>query len=131
LNLTIYELISKSNYTKILAKYIDEDKDLVSLLNSTKANYTLYAPADWAFKRLPKDFKPPKELIKKVLLYHVSPGINPTFALAWKHTAPTLFKPDSLGGNPQRVLAKWLGPFRGLTLNYYAKIVAGNIVSYS
>jgi hypothetical protein len=130
LNLTIYELISKSNYTKILAKYIDEDKELVSLLNSTKANYTLYAPADWAFKRRPKDFKPPKELVKKVLLYHISPGINPTLGLAWKHTTPTLLKPETLGGNPQRVLAKWLGPFKGLTLNYYAKIVAGDIVSY-
>jgi uncharacterized surface protein with fasciclin (FAS1) repeats len=126
--MTIYELISKSNYTKILAKYIDEDKDLISLLNSTKANHTLYAPADWAFKKLPKDFKPPKDLIKKVLQYHVSPGLYPTFKLVWTHTAPTLFEPETLGGNPQRLLAKWLGPFRGLHLNYYSKVVAPNIV---
>jgi Fasciclin domain len=127
-NLTIYELISKSNYTKILAKYIDEDKDLVKLLNGTKANYTLYAPTDWAFKKLPKGFKPPKELVKKVLQYHVSPGLYPSFRLLFAHTVPTLYEPETLGGNPQRILARWFGPFKGLKLNYYSKVLVANIV---
>jgi uncharacterized surface protein with fasciclin (FAS1) repeats len=126
--LTIYELISKSNYTKILTKYIDQDPELVKTLNSTKANYTIYAPVDWAFKKLPKDFKPSKELVKKVLSYHVSPGLYPTIRLAFTKTAPTLLEPKSLGGNPQRVIGKWLGFFRGFRLNYYSKILAANIV---
>jgi hypothetical protein len=43
-NLTVYEMISKSNYTTKLAKLIDEYPDLVEKLNSTKANYTVFAP---------------------------------------------------------------------------------------
>lgn len=128
-NLTIYELISKSNYTKILASYIDKDSDLVKSLNSTKANYTIFAPVDSAFEKLPKDFKPSKELIRKVLSYHVLPGLYSTRRLGFTKTAPTLLELDSLGGNPQRVLFKWLGFFRGWRINYFSKLLVGNIVS--
>jgi len=128
-NQTIYELISKSNYTTNLTKLIDEDKDLVKLLNGTEANYTIFAPTDFAFSKLPKDHKPSKEIIKKVLLYHILPGFAPSWKLVFNHTSPTLLKPATLGGNPQRVLVRWLGFFRGLRINYYDRIIAANIVS--
>jgi hypothetical protein len=130
-NQTIYELISKSNHTTKLAKLISGDKDLVKLLNGTKANYTIFAPTDYAFSKLPKhgNHTPPAAFIKKVLLYHVLPDLYPSWKLLFAHTAPTLLEPESLGGHPQRVLVKWLGLLRGVRVNYYDRIVAANIVS--
>jgi hypothetical protein len=113
-------LISQSKFTTNLTKLIDEDKDLVSLLNSTKANYTIFAPTDWAPK-------PSKEFIKKLLSYHVSPDFWPIGKLLFTHTAPTTLELDSLGGKPQRILAKF--GFRGIKLNYYSKVLARDIVS--
>jgi len=106
---------------------INDDPDLVKLLNSTKANHTLFVPTDYAFKRVPKKIDIPKDVIKKIILYHVSPGLWPTFGLLFQHTAPTELKLPTLGDNPQRLLAKWLGPIRGVRINYYSKVVAGNI----
>jgi hypothetical protein len=127
-NLTIYQLISTSKFTRNLTKYIDDDKDLVSMLNSTKANYTIFAPTDWAFAKLPEHFqKPSKEVVKRILLYHLSPGFLPIGKLIFTHTAPTLLEPEALGGKPQRLLAKF--GLRGIKLNYYSKVLAPNIVS--
>jgi hypothetical protein len=125
-NSTIYELISKSKYTTKLAKIIDEDKDLVDLLNSTKANFTLFAPTDHAFSKIPEHVKPPKELIKKVLLYHISPGLFPAGRLLFTHTVPTSLNETLLGNNPQRLVAR--AGLRGVFINYYSKVVAVNIV---
>jgi uncharacterized surface protein with fasciclin (FAS1) repeats len=124
-NLTIYQLISTSKFTTNLTKYIDEDKDLVSLLNSTKANYTIFAPTDWAFAKIPEHArKPSKEIIKKILLYHISPDFWPLGKLLFKHTAPTLLELDTLGGKPQRLLAKFGFPIK---VNFYSKVLAPNI----
>jgi hypothetical protein len=41
-NKTIYELISESKYTQKLAALVANDTDLVEILNSTKANFTLF-----------------------------------------------------------------------------------------
>lgn len=130
-NLTIYQLISKSKYTTNLTSLIDEDKELVKLLNSTTTNHTIFAPTDYAFSKLPKhgDHKPSKEIIKKVLLYHILPDLYPAVKLLFAHTAPTLLESPSLGGHPQRVLVKFLGLLRGVRVNYYAPVVAPNIVS--
>lgn len=45
-NETVYQLIAGSKYTTKLAKLISEYDDLVEALNSTKANYTIFAPTD-------------------------------------------------------------------------------------
>lgn len=127
-NHTIYELISKSNFTKNLTALIDENKDIVKMLNSTKANYTIFAPTDWAFRRIHKHLeKVPKEIVTKVLLYHIIPDLYPSFKLVWTHTAPTALEGSQLGGHPQRLLAKWFGFIRGLRINYYDRVIAANI----
>ncbi|KAI9788866.1 MAG: hypothetical protein M1816_006530 [Peltula sp. TS41687] len=126
-NLTIYQLISQSKYTTKLAQLIDEDGDLVRVLNSTSgSNYTLFAPTDHAFEKIPEHHeKPSKDLIKKVLLYHVSPDFYPASRVLVSHTIPTLLKEEKLGGFPQRIR---LGlSLKGLTLNMYSKVVAVNI----
>lgn len=125
-NKTIYQLILESKYTTKLAELIADDDDLVQMLNSTKANHTIFAPTDAAFKKIPKGHeKPSKEIIKKVLLYHVSPGLYPAGRVLFSKTVPTLLNESSLGDEPQRIVARV--SLRGITLNFYAKIVAVNI----
>ncbi|KAH8597677.1 Fasciclin domain-containing protein [Bisporella sp. PMI_857] len=125
-NLTVYELIAGSKYTTKLAKLIDEFPDLVEALNGTKANYTVFAPTDKAFKKIPDHGeKPPKELIKKVLQYHVSPDFYPAGRVLVSHTIPTTLKSPSLGDEPQRLRVS-LG-LKGLAVNFYSRIVATNI----
>lgn len=126
-NMTVYQLISESKYTTKLAKLINEDEGLVRVLNSTHANYTVFAPTDHAFEKIPKHGdKPSKEFIKKVLLYHISPDFYPASRVLVSHTIPTLLKEESLGNNPQRIRVG-LG-LKGLELNFYSRIVAINIV---
>jgi len=125
-NQTVYELISGSKYTTKLAKLIDKFPDLVKTLNGTEANYTVFAPTDKAFEKIPEHGKHPSDdLLKKVLLYHVSPDFYPAGRVLVTHTIPTALSEDSLGGEPQR-LRVGLG-LKGLAVNFYSRIVAVNI----
>lgn len=73
-NMTVYQLISTSNYTTKLAKWVDEYPDIVKALNGSESNFTLFAPTDRAFEKIPEDApKPSKEVLKKILSYHISP----------------------------------------------------------
>ncbi|KAF2689164.1 FAS1 domain-containing protein [Lentithecium fluviatile CBS 122367] len=123
-NLTVYELISKSNYTTHLAKLIDEYPDLVETLNGTKANYTVFAPIDSAFEKLPPHHKPSKEHIKNALLYHVSGDFYPAGRVLHSYTIPTLYEPELLG-HKQRLTVRVT--LKGPAINFYSKIVAANI----
>jgi len=97
----------------------------VKLLNGTKANYTVFAPTDKAFEKIPKHGKKPsKEFIKDLLLYHVSPEFYPVGRVLHSYTIPTLYEPSSLG-HPQRLTVRT--GFHGLAINFYSKVVAVNI----
>ncbi|KAL9610660.1 MAG: hypothetical protein Q9167_004640 [Letrouitia subvulpina] len=125
-NLTIYELIAESKYTTRLASLINEYPDLVTLLNGTSANYTLFAPIDSAFEKIPEGApKPSKEELKKVLLYHVSPEYYPAGKVLVTHTVPSALTVDTVGIGPQR-LSTNIG-LKGLTVNFYSRIVAIDI----
>ena len=127
--MTIYQLISTSKYTTKLAALISDDEELVSVLNGTAANYTLFAPTDKAFEKIPKHgHEPSKEFIKKQLLHHVSGEFYPAGRVLKTYTIPTLRKDESLGGL-QRLTVK-LG-LRGLTVNYLSRVIAIDIVSVS
>lgn len=126
-NKTVYELIAGSKYTTKLAKLIDEYPDLVEVLNGTAANYTVFAPTDKAFEKIPHGHKPSEEVIKKILSYHVSPEFYPAGRILVTHTIPTALGEDSLGGNPQR-LRVGFALTKGLNINFYSRIVAVNIV---
>ena len=128
-NQTIYELIANSKYTTKLAKLINEFPDIVDVLNSTGiANFTVFAPTDNAFDKIPEHHKKPsKEIIKKVLEYHVSPDFYPAGRVLVSHTIPTALNSSELGGNPQR-LRVGLG-LKGLAVNFYSRVEAVNIVS--
>lgn len=125
-NQTVYELISKSKYTTTLAKLINDYPDLVELLNGTKANYTVFAPTDAAFEKIPKHApKPSKEQLKKILTYHVSPEFYPAGRVLVTRTIPTALEAEHIPNRPQRVSTQ-IG-FKGLTVNFYARIVAIDI----
>ncbi|KAI4238777.1 MAG: hypothetical protein LQ349_000858 [Xanthoria aureola] len=125
-NQTVYQLISSSKYTTKLAAAINEYPDLVELLNGTTANYTVFAPVDSAFDKIPdKAPKPSKEFLKKVLLYHVSPEFYPAGKVLVTHTVPTALTVDTVGIGPQRVSTN-IG-LKGLTVNFYARIIAIDI----
>lgn len=125
-NRTVYELIASSKYTTKLAKLINEYPDIVDALNGTKANYTVFAPTDEAFEKIPDHHKKPsKELIKAVLQYHVSPDFYPAGRVLVSHTIPTTLDESSLGDEPQR-LRVGLG-LKGLAVNFYSRVVAVNI----
>ena len=130
-NKTVYQLISESKYTTKLTKLIDEYDDIVDVLNGTAANYTVFAPTDKAFEKIPKHghHKPSKEFLKDVLLYHVSPEFHPAPEVLAAHTIPSLYREIDLGlhAPPQRLSVQL--SFRGVTVNYYARVIAPNIVS--
>ena len=124
-NRTVYELINESKYTTKLAKLINKYDDLVETLNSTKANYTIFAPTDEAFEKIPDHGKhPSKEVLKDILLYHVSPDFYPANRVLHSYTIPTLFEPEKLG-HKQRLTVRVT--LRGPTINFYSKLVAVNI----
>lgn len=129
-NMTIYEMISKSKYTTKLAKLISEFGDLVDILNSTSHNITLFAPTDAAFEKIPDHHKkPPKQLIRNVLAYHVSPHFYPAGRVLASHTIPSAYNEKRLGGEAQR-LRVGFGLFKGLSINFFSKVVAADIVRY-
>jgi len=127
-NMTIYELISKSKYTTKLAKLINKFPEFVEKLNGTESNFTIFAPIDAAFEKIgkiPKDKRPSDEMIAKVLMYHVSPDSYSAARVLASHTIPSVLKLDSLGDEAQRLR---LGlSLRGLTVNFYSRVVAVNI----
>lgn len=128
-NETVYQLIAGSKYTTRLAKLISKYDDIVELLNSTSAgNYTVFAPTDKAFEKIPdKAPEPSKEVLKAILAYHVVPDFYPAGRVLVSHTAPTLFKTKSLSDHeePQRIAFK-IG-LNGLTVNFFSRIIAINI----
>jgi uncharacterized surface protein with fasciclin (FAS1) repeats len=125
-NLTLYELISKSKYTTKAAKLIDEFPEIVKALNSTAHNYTIFVPTDRAFKKIPKHApKPSKKVLKAFLEYHASKEFFPARRVLASTTIPTALKDEAIGGFPQR-LSTQVG-LRGLTINFYSRVVAVNI----
>ena len=132
-NKTVYELIADSKYTTKLASLINEYEDLVDLLNSTSANFTVFAPTDAAFAKIPDHApKPSKEALKKILTYHVSEVFYPASRVLANPTIPTLLEGSGLSPKPEKTpqrLSFQLG-LRGLTVNFYSRVVAINIVSF-
>ncbi|OAP61431.1 hypothetical protein AYL99_03634 [Fonsecaea erecta] len=125
-NQTIWELISKSKYTTKLSAAVKEFPDLVELLNSTKTNHTIFAPTDRAFDKIPKHApKPPKEFLEKLLTYHVSPEFYPAPRILVSRTIPTALEARFIGKVPQRLSTQV--SLRGLTVNFYSRIVAIDI----
>ena len=128
-NRTVWELISESKYTTKLAKLIADYPDIVESLNGTHSNFTIFTPIDSAFDKIPEHApKPSKEQLKSLLFYHIVPDFYPAGRVLVTHTMPTLLKGEHLSSQPEpQRLSVNIG-LRGLTLNFYSRIVAVNIV---
>jgi uncharacterized surface protein with fasciclin (FAS1) repeats len=125
-SLTPKQLINESKYTTKLAKLINEYDDIVKLLNGTKANYTVFAPTDEAFEKIPEHHKKPsKEALKSILLYHVSDDFYPAGRVLHSYTIPTLYEPEKLLGHKQRLTVRVT--LKGPAINFYSRLVAVNI----
>ncbi|OTB15358.1 hypothetical protein K445DRAFT_376280 [Daldinia sp. EC12] len=127
-NLTVYQTIKASNYTKKFAALVDDHPDLVKQLNSTSTNVTVFIPIDSAFEKIPhhdKDHKPPKEFLEKLVKYHVVPDFYPAGRVLAHHTIPTALEEEALGGRPQRLRVS-VGLF-GVKLNFFSKIAYANL----
>ncbi|CAJ2504250.1 Uu.00g116440.m01.CDS01 [Anthostomella pinea] len=125
-NLTVYQAIQASNYTRRFAALVDDYSDLVDVLNSTKANVTAFVPVDKAFERIPDHGKkPPKEFIEKVIEYHIVPGYYPAGRVLAHHTLATALKSEELGDRPQRLRVS-LSLF-GVRVNFYSKVIMVNL----
>ncbi|KAI0597254.1 Fasciclin domain-containing protein [Biscogniauxia sp. FL1348] len=126
-NLTVYQAIKASNYTKRFVALVDEFPDIVESLNSTEANSTLFVPLDKAFEKIPHhgDGKPPKEFLEKVVKYHILPGYFPAGRVVAHRTLPTALESEALGGRPQRLRVS-LGLF-GVRINFYSTVKFVNI----
>ena len=130
-NLTIYEIISKSEHATKFAKYVDKFDNIVDILNSSKHNVTVFVPIDPHGKKKPKGSnEPDDEFVESALEYLITDGRYPARQLFGTHTLPTLLKEDLLGGEAQRLRVgfSFLG---GLRVNFVAKVVAANIVRTS
>lgn len=128
-NLTIYQLITASNHTKKFAKLVDEFEDIVQLLNSTKANHTLFVPVDKAFEHVPHNEKkkPSREFVEALVNYHIGLGLYPVPRILATQTVPTALTERLLGYEPQRIRTSvGLG---GVHLNFYSRVIFPNIVS--
>lgn len=125
-DLTIYQLISKSKHTTKFAKLVDEYDDIVQLLNSTSANYTLFVPVDEAFEHIPEDKKPSKEFVEAVVKYHIGLGLYPAGRVLVTHTLPTALDEPLLGDKPQRLRTS-VGLLSGVRVNFYSKVIAVDI----
>ncbi|KAK3713780.1 hypothetical protein LTR37_008266 [Vermiconidia calcicola] len=128
-NMTVYQLINESKYSEKLAKLINEFPDLVDQLNSTNANYTVFAPTDKALDKIPDDApEPSKEQLREFLEYHIVPDFAPAKKVLVSHTFPTLLVSDSLGSepHPQRISRQL--SLKGLTINFFARVVAVDII---
>lgn len=125
---TIYEIISKSNYTTRFAELVYDFPELVQLLNSTEANYTVFVPTNSAFEHIPDDGKKPsKEFVENVLKYHIGVGLYPAKRFIFTHTIPSVLEESLLGGNPQRLRTSF-SLLRGARVNLFTKVVYADVV---
>ncbi|KAI0458537.1 FAS1 domain-containing protein [Xylaria acuta] len=121
-NLTVYQVIQASNYSKKFAALVNDYPDIVDLLNSTEANVTVFVPIDKAFEKLPGNHHDlPKPWVEEIIKYHILPGFYPARHVFASHTLPTALKGPALAGRPQRLRAS-VSIF-GLKLNFYSHAV--------
>ncbi|OJJ35008.1 hypothetical protein ASPWEDRAFT_78282, partial [Aspergillus wentii DTO 134E9] len=128
---TIYELLTNSKSTTILAAIINDDKYLIDTLNTTNANITVFVPTDSAFAKIPEDApRASKEFIRNAILYHVLPGVYPAHRIFDARTLPTFLNGSALGADlPQRLAVRGGGAKTGLTVNPYSRVNDADITT--
>lgn len=122
---TIYQTISENPHTTEFAKLIDEFPDLVDRLNDTKASQTIFVPIDSAFEHIPDDHKPDKEVLEKIINYHIVDEVYTARDVLKAYTIPTLHTESLLGGEHQRLRPGL--DLRGPNINFYSRLVHADV----
>lgn len=140
---TVYELIRGCAHTSRFADRIDWHPPLVALLNSSRAQHTLFVPTNDAFEHghgpLDDDDydsdvvaaaaaagERAGDTAARLLRYHIGLGRFPAARIFGAHTLPTALREELLGGEPQRLRTS-IG-LRGVAVNRYSTVVAADIV---
>ncbi|KAJ5682616.1 hypothetical protein N7462_005781 [Penicillium macrosclerotiorum] len=124
-NYTAWQWLNSSQTATRLAQVIAQDDKLLGMLNSTKANYTIFAPADSAMSDLLED-QPSREALRQILRYHLLPGLFPLNTIKAQQTLPTLLTSPDLGKDvPQRLKVEVNGAH--LLLNSVSQILEGSV----
>ncbi|KAA8911755.1 FAS1 domain-containing protein [Sphaerosporella brunnea] len=124
---TIWELISSKQSR--FADLIKKDRKVMDMLDDKKANITVFAPSNHAFAMLDKFLKHkdiPKDLIHRVLMYHVAPGTHESQDLRYHNTLLTKLSEDDLGKDEHqrlRIGLDHLGP----NINFYSRFTMFDI----
>ncbi|KLJ10467.1 hypothetical protein EMPG_14152 [Blastomyces silverae] len=124
-NMTLYEMINTSTHTKTFAKLVSKFDDIADILKSTSSKHTVFVPTDKAFEKLRYHPDLPDKVLKKVIMYHIIPREYSKRELFFMNTIPTLLENTGLGPYPQRICTQF--GLKGLTLNFYASIIKGNL----
>lgn len=125
---TLFDIIANSKHTTKFAELIKQDNDLLHMLKDPKANFTIFAPGNEAFERLPKDPKDiPKDLLRRVLRYHISHGTHDSHDLVHHNTLLTKLPEDELGKGMYQRLRIGFGS-HGPAVNYYSKLTMVDVV---
>ena len=146
-NMTIYQLITSSRFTTKVAALIEPDSGFARLLRDNSVNHTVFVPTDAAFDKISKDHPDlSPSAIRKIISYHISPGntqLSPPSSYG-SSTLPTLYKEPGLGADFAQRLTIHSDFNTGLsrhyrrfslhreagTVNFYAQVVASDIVSH-
>jgi uncharacterized surface protein with fasciclin (FAS1) repeats len=129
---TLWDLISNSKYSTKFTEFLKKDQDLVDYLKSKDTNITVFAPTNEAFERLEKLFpkEPSKEVIHKVLAYHLVSGTHSVKDLFFHNTITSESDDEDLGENLHQRIRIGFRFHRGLYANFYSKFVWTNVVCF-
>ncbi|KAJ3045199.1 hypothetical protein HDV00_011069 [Rhizophlyctis rosea] len=122
---TILQVISEDKAFHKLYKLISERETLVTALNSSDADVTLFAPVDSAFWLPPHHPKVPPELITKGLLYHIADKTHLVEDLKDGELIDTGLTLGSLGDRPQKI--RVFEHNQHVALNFRSKIIKDDI----
>lgn len=112
---TLLDLIKNSKHSSMFYDFIKDYPDIVNRLESTSSNTTVFVPNNHAFKRMlhgkkKENLEIPKEIIEKILTYHLAPGCFDSSALRWRNTIDSALPDDLLGENEHQRLRLGLCP---------------------
>lgn len=102
-NSTLWQIISQSKRTERIAALLSHEKKLVSLLNSSHANYTLFAPTNRALEDFLEDNPAPSSW-SDILAYHIVHGSFPIELLKHQQSLTTELNQTGQGHQAQRLL---------------------------
>lgn len=125
-NGTLWQLINQNRRTARLAELLSHEASLVTLLNDTQANYTIFAPTNHAIKKF-LDHNGPPQSWSNILAYHIVNGSFPKRLLKRHQTLPTALNETGLGHDlPQRLVVDIRDD--KIRLNRHSKVLRHEIV---